>query len=264
MVASNKTNKLRVAKVLVTIFFSFVYLSVDAQSKKIKEAHTLYDKKEYLQAIEAYQAILADNPSTANIKAKMADCYWQTNSFSTAQKYYAEAADNGELTPIDMYRYAECLTIVHHIAEAKKWYEEYVKVTPCDKVALSKLKSCSIYLDSANTMSCVDASTFSSHLSFSSPEIGKINVPVTFDASHLGFKDEKPTGYYWNFEENAIGLGNTIKHSFSENRLHTVYSSPPKKPTKNRLSIAATKQLILNRVINRATICLMYSNTMQN
>lgn len=204
------------------IAFSLLCFSSPAQSKKMKAANALYDAKEYSKAIEAYKAILSDNLSAPGVKSKIADCYRLTNSYSSAQKYYAEVVNSTERQPIDVYHYAECLKASRNIAEAKKWYGEYVKLAPNDKEALSKLKSCSNYLDSVNTIKCADASVAGASMTFVSPETGKTNVPITFDASKVEFKDEKPTEYYWNFDDNSVRLGKTVKHTFSEFRSHNI------------------------------------------
>jgi len=223
---NNEIKKAALSKHIIfsLIFFNtFLFISnVSAQSKKLKEANSFYENKQYYKALEVYKSIPKET-NTMEIKAKMADCYRLTKDFPHAEKYYSDVVNSPDKKSSYLFDYAECLKSDGKIAEAKTWYGEYLKLEPGDKKAITLFNSCSAYVDSVNSIKCIDLqNNQSSSLNFQAPEIAKAFIPAVFDASKVSIGDEKITEYYWDFEDNSIGLGAKVNHKFSENRIYTI------------------------------------------
>ena len=178
MVSNNKIRKTISAKVtgfLLAFCCVLVVFSASAQNKKIKddkklkEADGFYEEKEYYKALEGYKATQKET-NTPEIKAKIADCYRLTKNTVAAEKCYSEIVNGPDKKSSSLFYYAESLKSNGKIAEAKTWYGEYLKLEPNDKNATTLFNSCSVYVDSVNTIKCIYIQNQQSFLNFDAPE----------------------------------------------------------------------------------------------
>ncbi len=113
-------------KKLLLILFVFSIQFINAQEVDIARAKKFFDKTFYSEAIPLYEDIVEQNTSEEIVK-NLADCYYYTNNFKSAEKYYRFLLKNyyKDLTEDYYFRFSQTLKASNKYDEANKVLKEY-------------------------------------------------------------------------------------------------------------------------------------------
>jgi len=96
----------------------------------LNTANKDYDKWAYIDAISMYEKVYDRGYSSQELTEKLGNAYYFNARYSEAQKYYQKLFSDYDLSKISteyFYRYAHTLQNVGNEAEAKKYYDIFVK-----------------------------------------------------------------------------------------------------------------------------------------
>lgn len=122
------------------IFFILFSMSVApsfAQTAKLKKANDYYDKLSYALAIGTYVDLLSSDLANAEIKAKLAHCYYNVNDLANSQKFYTEAVQSGAIPTEHYFYFSQVLKQLGKYPESDKWMNEFYEKSNSDKRAIS-------------------------------------------------------------------------------------------------------------------------------
>ena len=111
------------------LLFSFTLL---AQSGKLKKADNYYNRIAYHDAAELYKDLLGSEVDSPQLKAKLADCYFQMGETQLAEKYYSEMITSDQVESKDVYQYAQSLKENKKYSESDKWMKKFYEMNPSD------------------------------------------------------------------------------------------------------------------------------------
>ncbi|MFV8352923.1 OmpA family protein [Flavobacterium sp. XS2P14] len=111
------------------IYLLLLVLSIQllqAQDDNLKRANRLFERTFYNEAIPLYKSIIQDNTSQIVLK-NLADCYYYTNDFNTAQNYYKLLITNfGSETGDEYYfKYSQTLKASGKYNDANAVLQKY-------------------------------------------------------------------------------------------------------------------------------------------
>ncbi len=138
-------------KIKIALFLSLFIILGNAgfsQQKEMKKAYAEYNDLQYNLAAEYYQKALNKTKKDSQQKHlatyMLAECYRMMNDPDRAQPYYEEliSVNFGSTDPILYLRYASVLRTNGNLADAKKYYNEYLKTDPQNPEAKLGVKSC--------------------------------------------------------------------------------------------------------------------------
>jgi peptidoglycan-associated lipoprotein len=114
----------------------------------LKKANRCYESMEYGKAIDNYNKYISKKSADDKVKPLLADCYRLNNDYVNAEKWYSEVVRIPGAATENMLYYGKVLMNNSHYAEAKKWFQDYLKQKNDDPVARALIASC----DSCNRL----------------------------------------------------------------------------------------------------------------
>lgn len=94
-----------------------------------KKAQKAYNRGEFQNAIEKYDAILKDNPNDADANFMLAESYRQSNRINKAAPFYKNSIENGIKNDSVGFFYAYALKSNGEYSNANKQLEQYIAST---------------------------------------------------------------------------------------------------------------------------------------
>lgn len=199
-------------KYIFTILMLSLSCSLSAQ-KSLKKADRAFDKFEYYDAIEHYINYLSDNKNDNNARAKLAECYLNTNQYLLAEEQLGLLESMFSTRPKLQLNYGQVLQLNGNIEKAKVQAEQYLKSNKNDEAGLLLLKSCNqmeIFLSNKNNFD-IRKKDFSQGTSNFSPVYHQDHIVYTTDQ---GGKIDRWTGRSYSniYTYNpATGMSSAIK-----------------------------------------------------
>lgn len=103
-----------------------------AQSGKLKKADNFYQNIAYAEAIPLYKDLIGSTVDSPQLKAKLADCYFQIGETKESEDYYSQVVSTSEASPDDVYKYAQSLKENAKYAESDKWMAKFHAMNASD------------------------------------------------------------------------------------------------------------------------------------
>jgi outer membrane protein OmpA-like peptidoglycan-associated protein/tetratricopeptide (TPR) repeat protein len=131
---------------LFILSFAGASLNLFAQSTNIttlfvndfKKAEEFYKILAYRNALELYLHYEERHTNDRLVKERIADCYVKLGNYSEASSWYEKLVVDPKVKPIELYRYAEVLSMTHQYTKALAVYRQYQKAEQGD--SRTKLK----------------------------------------------------------------------------------------------------------------------------
>ena len=82
----DSSKKYYMKRILLTIFIGFLAYSAQAQEQDLDRAKRYFDRTYYSEALPFYESAIEKDRSLEVVR-NLADCYYYTNDFKSAQKY---------------------------------------------------------------------------------------------------------------------------------------------------------------------------------
>ncbi len=133
----DSSKKYHMKRILLTILIGFLAYSAQAQDQDLDRAKRYFDRTYYSEALPLYETAIEKNTSLEVVR-NLADCYYYTNDFKSAQKYYRFLIKNFEKEVSEEYyfRFSQTLKANGNYAEANQITRDYFsKVGNNDAVA---------------------------------------------------------------------------------------------------------------------------------
>lgn len=113
----------------IVLFFALCsYFSAGLWAQTpLENAGYLYEDKNYTDAAAAYQEVVEKikKPELkSEVYAKIGHCYYYTQNFAEAEKWYKKAADGGYVSGEFFLRYGDAHMFRGEYGEATKWFEK--------------------------------------------------------------------------------------------------------------------------------------------
>jgi outer membrane protein OmpA-like peptidoglycan-associated protein len=108
--------------------------------KNFTKAEVLYEQLAYRNALPLYLSVVEKDSANTVAWQRIADCYFKLGEVAEAEKWYAKLAEIPNSDPLQLYQYAQILTIRGKYKEAHKWLEKYTEAVGDDVRATSKLE----------------------------------------------------------------------------------------------------------------------------
>lgn len=105
---------------------AFVVSGLFAQERQIKKANTMYEKLEYIEALEMYTDLVEKGVEDADLLRKLGDAYYFNAKYKDAAEWYAKAfaLDNNPPVKYD-FRYGQVLKAVGQMDEGDVYLEKF-------------------------------------------------------------------------------------------------------------------------------------------
>lgn len=139
-IGNMKTQFLRFAALILLV--SGLHASVLAQKEK---ADKLYDRYDFIPAIEQYHKYLQKNPTDFDAIDRLAHCYRMTSNFEKAEYWYSRATRNESTDPMNYLYYGQALMSNEKWELAGPQFEKYLAEKSWDKMAQALLESANDY-----------------------------------------------------------------------------------------------------------------------
>ncbi|MRT91889.1 OmpA family protein [Ancylomarina sp. 16SWW S1-10-2] len=134
-------------KLLTTIFVASIFIltqaSVFAQNKDLEKGLKHFAKNEYNLAIPILKEYTLSHKDK-EAKRILFKCYIETKQNKDALAIGKRMAENTDADPIDILNYADLLKGLHKYEEAEKWYIQYSKLRPSNKIVFEHIKACKL------------------------------------------------------------------------------------------------------------------------
>ncbi|MES2574175.1 MAG: OmpA family protein [Bacteroidota bacterium] len=113
-------------KKLLVVIFVFSIQIINAQDLELERAKRFFDRTYYTEAIQLYEKIVSEKPSTEVVR-NLADSYYYTNDFKNAQRYYRLLIKsyNQDLDRNYYFKFAQTLKGTNSYEEAHTVLKEY-------------------------------------------------------------------------------------------------------------------------------------------
>lgn len=123
-------------KIIIAIGFVLLITNLNAQNKDTKKADKLFQRLEYVEAVNEYLKLADKGKGDAYVYRQLADCYY--NMFNTTQaiKWYQKILPNQKDAEV-FFRYAQMLKGTGQYDEANKQMVEFARLAPNDLRAKS-------------------------------------------------------------------------------------------------------------------------------
>ncbi len=95
-------------KIKLILFFILVSTSLLAQNRDTKVADQLFDRFEYVQAVQEYLTLVEKERADGYVNKQLGDCYYNMYNTKEAEKWYAQAIKSNQDAET-YYRYAQML-----------------------------------------------------------------------------------------------------------------------------------------------------------
>lgn len=119
--------------------------TVYAQNRDLEKGLKLFAKKEYKLAIPILKKC-----TNKEAKRNLLQCYIEIKQNNEAFLLGKEMVENADADAIDFLNYANLLKRLHKYEEAKKWYIQYNKLNPSDKIVLQHIQACKLIKEITN------------------------------------------------------------------------------------------------------------------
>ena len=107
-----------IVSILVGITFT---VGAFSQTSKLKKADDFYVKVAYAEALLLYTDQLGSTVDGPQMKAKLANCYYQIGETFKAEELYSKMITTNTATSLDIYNYAQSLKENGKYTESDKW-----------------------------------------------------------------------------------------------------------------------------------------------
>ncbi|HEY0652423.1 MAG TPA: OmpA family protein [Chryseosolibacter sp.] len=120
---------------LLILSFLFTSLNIFGQSTNIttlfvndfKKAEEFYRILAYRNALELYLHYEERHQNDRLVKERIADCYVKLGNYKDAITWYEKLVADPRVKPVELYRYAEVLSMTHEYSKALAAYRQYQK-----------------------------------------------------------------------------------------------------------------------------------------
>ena len=112
-----------------------------SQNNLLNRADNYYQAHAFSEAIPLYQKYLRNNMDI-DAKEKLAECYSHLRDFTQAAKLYHDLVSSPETKPLNLFLYGRTLMALEQYNEARKWFAEYQKSVPSNKLAADFVQFC--------------------------------------------------------------------------------------------------------------------------
>jgi outer membrane protein OmpA-like peptidoglycan-associated protein len=119
----------------ILLFFVLMGITLTAQNKNTKKADQLFERYEYVQAVQEYVALIKKGSGDTYINKQLGDCYYNMYNTIEAEKWYAKAVESNQDAEI-YYRYAQMLKSNGKYTEANSQMKVFSVMLPNDQRAL--------------------------------------------------------------------------------------------------------------------------------
>jgi outer membrane protein OmpA-like peptidoglycan-associated protein/tetratricopeptide (TPR) repeat protein len=134
-------------KLLLLLFFGFLLVKLPAQSTNIstvflstlEKADLFYERFAYRNALPLYMHVVEKDPLHVHARTRIASCYWQLGDTRAAELWLSSLAKEPDSAPEIKYQLAEALCMNQKYADARYWFESYLKAKPNDRRAIEKI-----------------------------------------------------------------------------------------------------------------------------
>lgn len=122
-------------KYTILLFFVLAGISTTAQNKHTKNADKLFDRYEYVQAVQEYLALVNKGDSDSYICKQLGDCYYNMYNTIESEKWYRQAMQSKQ--DAETYaRFAQMLKSNSKYAEANEQMKIFASLIPNDQRAI--------------------------------------------------------------------------------------------------------------------------------
>lgn len=122
-------------KYTILLFFVLAGISTSAQNKHTKNADKLFDRYEYVQAVQEYLALVNKGDSDSYICKQLGDCYYNMYNTIESEKWYRQAMQSKQ--DAETYaRFAQMLKSNSKYAEANEQMKIFASLIPNDQRAI--------------------------------------------------------------------------------------------------------------------------------
>lgn len=118
--------------IFVTGVFILMVSSTFAQSAKLQKADNYYAKVAFAEAAKLYKGLIGSKVDSPELKAKLADCYYQMGESQSAEEVYAQVIASGDYKSESVYKYAQTLKENGKYAESDKWMTTFYSLDNAD------------------------------------------------------------------------------------------------------------------------------------
>ena len=120
----------------------FLYINAWAQNSDTKKADKLFDRYEYVDAIEAYEKLIQKGKANSYVYKQLAMANYKTSNFEDAERFYKRylrSSRNPE--SIAYYNYAQTLLINEKLDDFKQAMLDFAEKAPQDPRAIAFLEN---------------------------------------------------------------------------------------------------------------------------
>ncbi len=107
--------------------------------KKVKKGDYFFDQLAYRNALAVYLQKFNRDPKDHHVRERIAICYVKLHDPGSAELWYRSLSKEPDFQAETMLDYAEVLCMLAKYDDAKRWFQEYLKKKPGDRMALEKL-----------------------------------------------------------------------------------------------------------------------------
>ncbi len=188
-------------KIMICLTAALIWGSAFGQNKLLKKADGLFFEKKYTEAYAIYDKVYDKNPKR-EILLKMAECNYNTESYTTAQNYYAEFfKDSITISPLTDYEnYAKTCKITGKINLAANAFAKIYQADQNNMSAKYNSEVCQMFLDSSNSIKVFNLDS-------------NYNC-ITVDASESVDSAAAPHIYIWDMGDGSLIEGITVNYCY--------------------------------------------------
>lgn len=107
-------------------------ISLLSQNKNTKIADKLFDRFEYVKAVQGYLSLVQRGEADTYVYKQLGDCYYFMNKTVDAEKWYSKVMTSNDIENIYLYRYAQVLKSNKKYEEANKQMMLFSSKLPTD------------------------------------------------------------------------------------------------------------------------------------
>lgn len=127
-------------KTFITIAMAWMSITLSAQNNSTKKADKLYNRFEYIDAIESYLKLAEKGKEDSYVQKQLAEAYRLTSNTAEAEKWYAKVVKN-DTDAENYFWYSQILKANGKTKESKTWMEKFATANPKDSRAVAFKKN---------------------------------------------------------------------------------------------------------------------------
>lgn len=112
-------------------------ISLLSQNKNTKIADKLFDRFEYVKAVQVYLSLVQKGEADTYVYKQLGDCYYFMNKTVDAEKWYSKLMTSNDIENIYSYRYAQVLKSNKKYEEANKQMMLFSSKSPTDNRSIA-------------------------------------------------------------------------------------------------------------------------------